>query len=321
MTVAHFATVGAVRSELGDVEAEVADVEAKLTQTRQEAAEAHKAGTAVLAALEAAMAPLMAELSAAWMECSKEGLDPLEPLAYDDVGPADPMDSVEELEVQVRHLELDISHFQDKAERMQVEERQRGHEMKRLEVELREVQESLEYEKTRMRHHHVSKMKGFVVPDNVWGGLGPSGMGRRTMEVNAEKKLRETAEKRSSKLSRDVTKLAGDAAAKQAAVAQLSRKLSRLRRANEQREKQIHGASGKASELHCKVQLATRGLEDFQKRGADEVVEVEKPAYLDGLDPNMKFPVKRGQPFNSPATKPKKKVPSSSTGKLPQLSF
>merc|ERR1712146_374448 len=142
--------------------------------------------------------------------------------------------AIEELEMQVKHLELDIGLFQERAERLQVEQRQRGHERERLQTELREVKDSLLYEQQRMRHHEVSKRDGYVVRDDVWGGLGPSGIGRRTMEVNAEKKLRDTAEKRSLRLSKDVTKLASDAAQKQASVAQLSRKLSRLRKLNEE---------------------------------------------------------------------------------------
>lgn len=323
MTVAHFATVGAVRSELADVQAQVQELEAQLAQAKQEAAEAHRAGTAVLSALEAAMAPVMAELSAAWMECTRLGIDPVEAQRSEE-GPerfADPMDSVEELEMQVRHLEEDISHFQEKAERMQVEERQRGHETKRLQAELQEVQDSLAYEQQRMRHHDVSKKQGFVVRDDVWGGLGPSGIGRRTLEVNAEKKLRENAEKRSSKLSRDVTKLAGDAAAKQAAVAQLSKKLNRLRRQNEERQKQIQGATSKATELHCKVNLAHRSMQDFAAGTAPDPGDLERPQ-VDGPDLHMSFgSAKRGKAFNASPVKPKKKMASSSMGKLPQLSF
>merc|ERR1719409_2560127 len=147
-----------------------------------------------------------------------------------------------DVEAEVEHLQLDIAHFQHKAERLQVEERQRSHEISRLCGELSEAYEHLAYEQQCVRHHEVCQQFGIDPSGGGWAGMGPCGIGRRTLEVRAEQKLREHAEQRGGRLARDVTKLASDTSQQQASIAQLGRRLKCVRKSLEDRDKRIANA-------------------------------------------------------------------------------
>jgi len=185
-----------------------------------------------------------------------------------------------------------------------VEERQRSHEISRLCGELSEAYEHLAYEQQCVRHHEVCRQFGIEASGGGWAGMGPCGIGRRTLEVRAEQKLRECAEQRGGRLSRDVTKLASDTSAQQASIAQLGARLMRAKKAHAQRDKLRANADKQTQMLHSKLKL-TSG-EDVASQEVDEY----------------------GAPMGSSdggtavlSRSNKKKGASASTGKLPQLSF
>ncbi|CAE8632088.1 unnamed protein product [Polarella glacialis] len=267
------------------------ELQRELSRSQRELGEARRAGGALLAAVEAAMAPLMAELATARRSCHEHLPD--EPtIGSDEVGRLG--SSFSGPEAEIRHLGLDIVHFQSRAERLQLEDQSRCHELARLRKELQEAAEELSYEQQRVRHHEVCRQLG--LQDGGWVGLGPLGVGKRTLEARAEKKMRESAEQRSGRLVRDVTKLAGDTAEQQATIEQLSRQLDRVRQLAREKERRLTGSASQTAELHAKL----RGTAPAGPAGLKESFGI---ASLSKLSTGSK------------------KMSSSSTGKLPQLSF
>merc|ERR1712176_140408 len=131
--------------------------------------------------------------------------------------------------------------------------KQRSHELKQFRTELSEVTAKLAYEQQRVRHYDTCKQLGFDSGNEGWAGLGPSGMGRRTMEVRCEKKLRESAEQRAGRLSRDVTRLSSEAAMHQAEIAKLSKRLHRARNHSLEKAQHIEGAAALTSAMQNKL--------------------------------------------------------------------
>jgi len=327
-THVHVPTVATLRQECMEVEAQTRQIEDELRVARDQAEQAHRSGAAVLSALEAAMAPLMAELAAERHRAAELQVHEL------DDGDEAGADSIADLEAEVQHLRLDISHYQEAAEKLQVEERQRANELRRVRVEISEASENLNYEQQRVRHHEVCKQHGFDTVEG-WAGLGPSGIGRRTMEVRAEKKMREHAESRANKLTVSVTKLATDTATKQAEIAQLSRRLQHVKGKHAERDKALQKAASTSQLLDHKMEAAAKGAakmferyERGSKKNSVSDAGSGSEAYPDGRagvedDFSDIHKPTFGQGFSSKhmtANKPKSKGVTS-TGKLPSLSF
>eukprot|EP00440_Ansanella_granifera_P034072 gb/GFBE01036960.1/.p1 GENE.gb/GFBE01036960.1/~~gb/GFBE01036960.1/.p1 ORF type:complete len:290 (+),score=69.22 gb/GFBE01036960.1/:1-870(+) len=289
MAAAQVVTASELRTALQDAEAEYEQMQAELAQTQRELQEARRAGAAVLAAVEGAMAPLMAELAAARQNTDCQLSVSLGEASH--LGKGAPGDA---LEAEIRHLKLDIEHYQSRAERLHAEERTRFHMLTSLRNDLQEASEDLSYENQRVRHHEVCRQLG--LPDGAWVGLGPLGVGKRTLEARAEKKLRESAEERSARIARDVTKLAGDTAEHQATIEQLSRHLDRIRAMGRTKERRLASAAAQTSELHARLRGTAAG-----------------PKALASQDSSSYLSKASGRSRKLPA--------SSSTGKLPQLSF
>lgn len=337
MTIGHaqVATVSSAKDELSAVEAQLQQLQSKKEQALNRAAAAQRAGSAVLMALEASMAPLFAELASvrraasgsynvvASAEAGGDGTPGDEGATVDNAGgtsaPLNPTDAAcahfseaaeaataacAEVEATIQHLALDVTHYKQQTDRLEIEQRQREHEISRLTAELRDASESLGYERQRARHHEV--LDGVGSPTGGWAGLGPMGLGKRTLEVRAEQRLREFSEKRGSSLTRDVTRLASDAAAHQAVITQLTRRLRRVRTAAQKKDRQLERATSHTSELNARLGVADDGgtAQALDCPGSDDDA-VAAPA----------------QAPNVPAKGRRKAKGSSSTGKLPQLSF
>merc|ERR1712217_57413 len=168
--------------------------------------------------------------------------------------------SIKALEAEIRHLQFDIGHYHDQVERLQIEERQRSHELARLRCELGEASEELTYEQQRVKHYEVCKLLG--LDGGGWAGLGPAGIGRRTMEVRAEKELREVAQQRTGRLTRDVSRLASDTSSQQASIEQLSRRLQKLRSSVQDKDRQLQRAASTTSDLHFKLRGGVSSQQD-----------------------------------------------------------
>jgi len=305
MPIAHVATAVTLRADLVNAQSEADSLRVEVQKTQHEIADVTRAGSAVLAALEASMVPIMAELAFTRQACKEFCAEQGEPFI---LGPSQPSGSqgeqrgsaenVNTLEDDVKHLQVDIAHFQHKGEKLQVEERQRSHEISRLCGELSEAYEHLSYEQQCVKHHETCRQFGVENNGAAWAGMGPCGVGRRTIEVRAEQQLREHAEQRGGRLSRDVTKLASDTSQQQVSIAQLGARLMRVKKAHAERERRLLHNHKSTKLLHAKLRL-TSGDGDSQP-GSRE---------LEATDPE---PV---------PNRPKNKALSASTGKLPQLSF
>jgi len=338
MTIAHVATASIVRGELADAEDLIDTRQRELQRAQREVVEARRAGTAVLSAVEAAMAPMMAELAAARAAFGDDehllGLGCLEDESHSGQNPC------ASLEAEVKHLELDITHYQEQVEHLQIEERKRAHELGLLRSELSDISEQLAYEQQSVRHHQVTQQLGLETGRS--NSVGTVGIGRRTMEVKAEKQLREAAEQRTGRLSRHVTRLAGDTAHQQAAIDNLSRKLGRVRHAMDLRDHQLSSAALETSGLQAKLMGAPRDP-TASASGGDEPVDTscsqgcaEGGNDVDtsgGVSADMAERTATEQEAagadssalegkaGRPAEKPRRPRKNKSTGKLPHLSF
>jgi peptidoglycan hydrolase CwlO-like protein len=314
MPIAHAVTPSALRAELEDAEAKAASLQAEVSRTQQETAKIQRAGTTVLAALEAAMVPLMAELAltrqACKEYCEEQGeafiLDPsLSSQADAGMDVSSAGKTAATVQDEIDHLRTDISHFQHKADKLQVEERQRSHEISRLCGEITEAYEHLDYERKCVQHHTVCQEFGMDPSGGSgWAGMGPCGIGRRTLEVRAEQKLREHAEMRGGRLARDVTKLSSDTSQQQACIAELAARLKRAKRAHAERDRRLLHNQKQTQLLETKLKVTSS--ESYLPREGGEAADfASTTGGIDGFRP------RHG----------KKKGLAASTGKLPQLSF
>merc|ERR1712139_153197 len=147
---------------------------------------------------------------------------------------------------------------------MQVEERQRSHEISRICGELSEAYEHLAYE----QQYGVDPSGGAG-----WAGMGPCGIGRRTLEVRAEQKLRECAEQRGGRLARDVTKLSSDTSQQQASIAQLGARLMRAKKAHAERDRRLLHNHKLAKVLQAKLKVASGNGQPSQGQRQTELVD------------------------------------------------
>eukprot|EP00928_Gymnodinium_smaydae_P037946 TRINITY_DN26277_c0_g1_i2.p1 TRINITY_DN26277_c0_g1~~TRINITY_DN26277_c0_g1_i2.p1 ORF type:complete len:350 (+),score=97.17 TRINITY_DN26277_c0_g1_i2:104-1051(+) len=315
MAARTVATAGAARAEYAEAEAEVQRLEEELEAARRDAASARRAGATVLGALEAAMAPLMAELAVERRRALAAAL-PSEAPRMDCSGDA------AALAAEVQRLQGELAAQREEVERLQAAERKRGNELRRLRVDATDAMDSLGYEQQRVRHYEVGLQLGFEPTGDGWAGLGPSGMGRRTMEVRAEKRLRETAEQRASRIAQQVVKLSSEASSQQGLIAHLSKRFLRLRRLSQSRDKQLAGSSSDAGALEEKLREHSRNVAKLLESLAGEnLLPEEQPSVISegGLAsdaPDKYWPKTLSQ---QKLAQPRSKT--ASTGRLPQLSF
>lgn len=309
-----------LRRDLANMEAAAEDLRSQVAKTQHETAEVVRSGSAVLAALEAAMIPLMAELALIRQACKEYCTEQGEPFILSkppvDTAEADGNGSsssqtVASLEAEIQHLKLDISHYQHKAEHLQADERQRSHEISRICGELSEAYEHLAYEQQCVRHHEVCQQFGIDPSGGGWAGMGPCGIGRRTLEVRAEQKLREHAEQRAGRLARDVSKLAGDTSQQQAAIAQLGARLQRAKKAHVDRDRRLQHIQKQTKMLNTKLKVTSGVGSGSPSPSKSPTSGTEVEAQDDDDESSSAAQMRRS----------KRKGAAASTGKLPQLSF
>lgn len=320
MLLAHVATAATLRADLTNAEMRAEGLQEQIMVAQREIAEVTSSGSAVLQALEAAMVPLMAELALTRQACKEYCAEQGEAFITGPTESASPLPAekkqsaaqiIADSEAEITHLQLDIAHFQHQSERLQIEERQRQHEISRLCGELSEAYEHLTYEQHCVRHHELCRQVGIDNSGGGWPGMGPCGVGRRTMEVRAEQRLRECAEQRGGRLARDVTKLSSDTSQQQASIAQLGARLMRAKKAHAERDRRLLHNHKLAKVLQAKLKVASGNGQPSQGQRQNELVD----ARADDL----------GATSDSDGTgrslRSRKKGIAASTGKLPSLSF
>lgn len=365
--VAHVATAESLRAELSKSESEESHLRGELEAARLRTNNVHRAGVQILGAMEAAMAPLMAELAEAHRAVRSRGLTLEFPPQSRELpgsqgeGGATASDAASdlpgtrtnrEIEAEIKHLQVDIAHFQHKTERLHVERRQRQHEIGRLDTELQEVREQLAYDQQRARHFEVCQSLGAEVADG-WAGVGPCGVGQRTLELRAEVKLREKAEQRRNKLTREVGRLQTLVISQRQTIETYTKRLQRAHSSYVMKDKHLAAAVHQASHAQKRLQQqqefssvvtesetppsqvsrglelpdAEDGTEDEEGKGYDSVAnQCEVELQPVGACDNLGYPVdpvpRSGALIRKGGRQKLKKDPTTaSTGKLPQLSF
>merc|ERR1719375_2096864 len=99
---------------------------------------------------------------------------------------------------------------------------------------------------------------GFDKHGEAWAGLGHTGIGKRTMEVRAEAKLREVAEVRAARMQRDVMRLETDRADHQSTISNLGRRLGQLRSQVVQRDMHLADLSKSTASLQSQLTQRTQ---------------------------------------------------------------
>lgn len=269
MTIAHVATAATLRAELAQAESQVVALRDELAEMEELQGQAHQAGVAVLGALEVAMTPLMVELAEARNACGCPDPGPssasrrlaslkVKPdvanIAFAGLG-AGVEDARKASADEIRRRQSDIDGYRQQVEQMQAEDRERSSDISRLVGELSDAMEHLTYEQQRARHLEVCEDLGPAGQEG-WAGMGPMGLGRRTLQARAEARLRETAEQRGCRLGRDVSRLASDVATQQATIKQLTKRLVRLQKKSSQKEKKLKTVGARAFELQSKMKSA-----------------------------------------------------------------
>lgn len=320
MTVAHVANASTVREELAEAEEQAEALHRELIIAQRAATEARRAGAAVLGAAEAAMAPLMAELAVVRRACRGDGYGDIE-------AQQSPRSTCAGLEVEIQHLRLDIAHFQSQVDRLQAEDRHRSHELGRLRGELAEASENLAYEQHRVRHYDNCRQLG--LQSGNWAGLSPSGLGRRTVEVREEQKLREKAEQRLGGLSRNITVLASNAVTQHSTIEKLGKRLQRVQSELQVKDQHLVGASKTTAGLQAHLRAIEgsgdgennfeKGLEADDNGGAENSDGAAKK--LAGNEGGSSIARGHGARNKSMKSSEHRRKLTGSTGKLPQLSF
>merc|ERR1711879_740225 len=155
-----------------------------------------------------------------------------------------------------RMLRKNINDCQAKVEQLETASRKRATEKQKTRAELASAKARLEYETQRAKHQDVHRQLGFDKHGESWAGLGPTGIGKRTLEVRAEGRLREVAEARAARLQREVMKLTNDHADHQANISKLGKRLGRVRGLVLLREQQLQELSQSTANLQSQLMQA-----------------------------------------------------------------
>lgn len=251
--------------------AEAEDLKEQLEAAKTEASHAHRAGVAALNAAQVQMQRLQADLASAQ---GREGVDGMPPTIttgfsndgglqagqpsmsgfWSTVSSFAPVKTFADdaqqrgLQQEARHLRLDLSHYQQKVEVMQIQQLHSEQEATRLKSTMSDLKDQLDYTRQLVKHHEVEQQLQNELND-TWGGENPCGIGKRTLELRAEQKLREHMEKRNHKLTDQIQKLTACIASQQLAIQRLEKKVMAGQKKLLQKDQQLAHVTERASQL------------------------------------------------------------------------
>lgn len=248
--------------------AECEEMKEQLEAARSEASHAHRAGVAALNAAQVQMQRLQSDLARAQ---GREGVDGGPPMntGFSSDGPTgQPTTSgfwstvsslgaakgfeqeaqQRSLQQEARHLRLDLSHYQQKVEAMQVQQQHSEQENTRMKTVMSDLKDQLDYTRQLVKHHEVEQQLQHELND-TWGGDNPCGIGKRTLELRAEQKLREHMEKRNNKLTDQIGKLTSCIANQQLAIQRLEKKVMNGQKKLLQKDQQLAHVTERATQL------------------------------------------------------------------------
>merc|ERR1719160_1913649 len=152
------------------------------------------------------------------------------------------------LQQEARHLRLDLSHYQQKVEAMQVQQQHSEQENTRMKTVMSDLKDQLDYTRQLVKHHEVEQQLQTELTD-TWGGENPCGIGKRTLELRAEQKLRQQVEKRNNKLTDQIQKLTAVIASQQLAIQRLEKKLMSGQKKILHKDQQLLHVTERAAQL------------------------------------------------------------------------
>merc|ERR1719230_505356 len=111
-----------------------------------------------------------------------------------------------------------------------------------------DLKDQLDYTRQLVKHHEVEQQLQNELND-TWGGENPCGIGKKTLELRAEQKLREHMEKRNNKLTDQIQKLTNCIANQQLAIQRLEKKVMNGQKKLLQKDQQLAHVTERATQL------------------------------------------------------------------------
>lgn len=311
MTIAHVSSAGSLRGDLAEAEERERALRQELENLQLENVEVQKAGSAILQALEASIGPLMEELVGARSLCGGGGVSStaaaLLAANSDDPRLREALDSppASDLEADILRLQRDLHSRQSQVERLEVELTARRQEVQQLGRELREADASIAYEQRRASHFHTKKRLSNPKPRKALG------VGKRTIEMQAEERLREAAEVRANHMAQDLHKLTNDTLLQDKAIQRLDRKLLHMHRQASSSDLKLAEVEKITSRLHLRLCGGNDGQQDLS----------EQELLPRNTLSSQRLGGGRGAGGARGGPSPTRKNRMASTGRLPHLSF
>jgi len=261
--------IAALTEKLDRKTTEAEELKEQLEAAKSDAFHAHRAGVAALNAAQVQMQRLQADLARA--QGREDGMPTTLSTGFSDgphqigqpsmsgfwstvsssFGPVKTFaDDAQQrgLQQEARHLRLDLSHYQHKVETMQAQQQHSEQESTRMKSVMSDLKDQLDYTRQLVKHHEVEQQLQHELTD-TWGGENPCGIGKRTLELRAEQKLREHVEKRNNKLTDQIQKLTGCIANQQLAIQRLEKKVMNGQKKLLQKDQQLAHVTERASQL------------------------------------------------------------------------
>jgi chromosome segregation ATPase len=260
--------IAALTEKLEKKTGECDELKEQLEAAKGEASHAHRAGVAALSAAQVQMQRLQADLAKAQGRDGVDGPPTLSTGFSSDGQPGQPTasgfwstvssfgaaksfaDEAQQrcLQQEARHLRLDLRHYQQKVEAMQVQQQHSEQENTRMRSTIGDLKDSLDYTRQLVKHHEVEQQLQQELND-TWGGENPCGIGKKTLELRAEQKLREHMEKRNNKLTDQIQKLTSCIANQQLAIQRLEKKVMQGQKKLLQKDQQLVHVTERAAQL------------------------------------------------------------------------
>jgi hypothetical protein len=148
-----------------------------------------------------------------------------------------------------------------------------------------DLKDQLDYTRQLVKHHEVEQQLHTELTD-TWGGENPCGIGKRTLELRAEQKLRQHVEKRNNKLTDQIQKLTAVIASQQLAIQRLEKKMMNGQKKLLHKDQQLLHVTERASQLQGYLrrdmnQAAGQALAGLRMDGAMD------SQYSEGVDSDL----------------------------------
>lgn len=263
--------IASLTEKLDRKTAEAEELKEQLEAAKAEAFHAHRAGVAALNAAQVQMQRLQGDLARAQGQVGADGtqmhlstggfssdgqggqpsMSGFWSTMSSSFGPQKSFaDDAQQrgLQQEARHLRLDLSHHQHKVKQMQIQQQHSEQEATRMKSVMSDLKDQLDYTRQLVKHHEVEQQLHTELTD-TWGGENPCGIGKRTLELRAEQKLRTHVEKRNNKLTDQIQKLTAVIASQHLAIQRFEKKLMNGQKKLLHKDQQLQHVTERAAQL------------------------------------------------------------------------